>query len=266
MTAYLQRPDGRIAYDDTGGDGPLAVLVPGMGDTRASFRFFAPGLAAAGYRVVTMDLRGAGESDATFNSYTPEDMGDDVVALLNELDAGPALLVGASIAAAAVVWAAAEAPERVAALVLLRAYPPGVPIPLVQRVVGALLLAGPWAARGWSLVFKTFFPSRPPADLDAYRARLRAMLRQPGRLAALRAMSAASKDAANARMAEVTQPTLVILGAADVGDPAADARAVAEAIGGQVALIDDAGHYPHVEHPQETLAAVLEFAGRPVDA
>src|SRR5690606_2215056 len=118
----------RIAYDDTGGDGQLAVLVPGMGDTRVSFRFFAPALAAAGYRVVTMDLRGAGESDATFDSYTPEDMGDDLVALLAELDAGPALVVGASIAAAAAVWAAAEAPERVAALVLLRAYPPGVPI------------------------------------------------------------------------------------------------------------------------------------------
>ncbi|HEY8339601.1 MAG TPA: alpha/beta hydrolase [Egibacteraceae bacterium] len=266
MTAYLDRPGGRIAYDDTGGDGQLAVLVPGMGDTRVSFRFFAPALAAAGYRVVTMDLRGAGESDATFDSYTPEDMGDDLVALLAELDAGPALVVGASIAAAAAVWAAAEAPERVAALVLLRAYPPGVPIPLAQRVLGAILLAGPWAAAGWSLAFKSFFPSRPPADLDAYRARLRAMLREPGRVAALRAMAAASKDAANARMAEVTQPTLVVLGAADVGDPAADARAVADAIGGEVALIPGAGHYPHVEHPQETLEAVLAFARRRVHA
>jgi predicted dienelactone hydrolase len=49
-TSYLARPDGRIGYD-VAGSGPLVVLVPGMGDLRAGYRFLAPALRAAGYRV-----------------------------------------------------------------------------------------------------------------------------------------------------------------------------------------------------------------------
>jgi pimeloyl-ACP methyl ester carboxylesterase len=262
VTTFLDRPGGRVAYDDPGGSAPLVLCVPGMGDTRESFRFLAPALAAAGNRVVTMDLRGHGRSDATFASYAPEDIGGDIVALLDHLDAGPALLVGVSIAAAAGVWAAAEAPARVSRLVLIRPYAPGVPIPLVQRLFGKVLLARPWAAPAWSAAFAKFFPSRPPADLVAHRATVRAMLREPGRLAALKAMASASKDACHARLPEVVQPTLVIMGAADFGDPAGEARVVAESVSGDVALIDGAGHYPHVEFPDETFAALRSFDGR----
>jgi MMPL family len=56
-TSYLDRPGGRIGYD-VAGAGPLVVLVPGMGDLRAAYRFLAPALRAAGYRVACTDLRG----------------------------------------------------------------------------------------------------------------------------------------------------------------------------------------------------------------
>ena len=46
----------------------LVVLVPGMGDLQACYRFLAPALKEAGYRVVCTDLRGHGDSDATFSS------------------------------------------------------------------------------------------------------------------------------------------------------------------------------------------------------
>ncbi len=72
-TRYLERPEGRIAYDVTG-EGPLVVCVPGMGDLRSVYRFLVPELATVGFRVATMDLRGHGESDATFTTY------DDVAA------------------------------------------------------------------------------------------------------------------------------------------------------------------------------------------
>jgi alpha-beta hydrolase superfamily lysophospholipase len=67
-TSYLSCPEGRIS-DDVAGSGPLAVLVPGMGDLKAGYRFLAPGLRAAGYRAACTDLRGHGDSDATFTSY-----------------------------------------------------------------------------------------------------------------------------------------------------------------------------------------------------
>src|SRR5580700_6375761 len=76
-TCYLRCPDGRIGYD-AAGTGPLIVLVPGMGDLRAGYRFLAPALRAAGYRVACTDLRGHGDSDATFPSYGDEETAGDV--------------------------------------------------------------------------------------------------------------------------------------------------------------------------------------------
>jgi alpha-beta hydrolase superfamily lysophospholipase len=67
-TTYLARPEERVGYDVSGND-PLVVLVPGMGDIRRAYRFLAPPLREAGYRVATIDLRGHGDSDATFSSY-----------------------------------------------------------------------------------------------------------------------------------------------------------------------------------------------------
>jgi hypothetical protein len=63
-TSYLRCPEGRIGYD-VAGAGSLVVLVPGMGDLRAGYRFLAPALRAAGYRVACTDLRGHGDSDTT---------------------------------------------------------------------------------------------------------------------------------------------------------------------------------------------------------
>src|SRR5215470_6143236 len=107
-TRFLERPEGRIAYDVTG-EGPLVICSPGMGDLRSVYRFFAPPLVDAGFQAATMDLRGHGESDATFGSYDDVATGTDLVALAKHLG-GPAVLVGNSMSAGAAVWAAAEAP------------------------------------------------------------------------------------------------------------------------------------------------------------
>jgi pimeloyl-ACP methyl ester carboxylesterase len=114
--SYLGCPGGRIGYD-VAGDGPLVVLVPGLGDLRAGYRFLAPALRAAGYRVACTDLRGHGDSDATFPSYGDEETAGDVTALIGELG-GPALVVGDSMGAGAAVLAAAQRPELVSGLVL----------------------------------------------------------------------------------------------------------------------------------------------------
>ena len=100
-TSYLSRPEGRIGYD-VARDGSLVVLVPGMGDLRAGYRFLAPALRAAGYRVACTDLRGHGDSDATFASYGDEETAGDVIALIEELG-GPAVVVGNSMGAGAAV-------------------------------------------------------------------------------------------------------------------------------------------------------------------
>ena len=97
-TQYLEHDGGRIAFDDTGA-GPLVVCVPGMGDLRAEYRFLTPQLVSAGYRVATMDVRGHGEASVGWADVSVAAIGSDILALIRHLDAGPATIVGTSMAA-----------------------------------------------------------------------------------------------------------------------------------------------------------------------
>ena len=58
QTETLAIGSGTIAYEVMG-SGPLVVMSHGVADNRSSFRFLAPLIAAAGYRVANVDLRGA---------------------------------------------------------------------------------------------------------------------------------------------------------------------------------------------------------------
>jgi len=86
MTEFLDVAGGRIAYDVTG-EGPLVVLSHGIGDRRQAYRFLAPKLAQAGYRVANADLRGHGESSMGWKSVTGKaaitrtDIAGDLLAL-----------------------------------------------------------------------------------------------------------------------------------------------------------------------------------------
>ncbi len=70
---YLTTAEGRIAYElfepPSGGGRGLVVTIPGMGDLRSTYRFLVPALVDAGIRVAATDLRGHGDSDATFQRY-----------------------------------------------------------------------------------------------------------------------------------------------------------------------------------------------------
>jgi pimeloyl-ACP methyl ester carboxylesterase len=198
-TRLLGTPAGTIAYDDTGGDGHLIVCVPGMGDVRGVYRYLVPALTAAGHRVVTMEVRGHGESSTGWDDYSAAAVGGDVVALLRHLDAGPAHVVGGSMAAASAVWAAAEAPELVAGIVLLGPFVRDVPQRGIKRLLAPPAMRLVAMRPGlWARYYRSLYPTSPPADLDAYIDALTANLAEPGRLAALRGMLAASKASAEA--------------------------------------------------------------------
>ncbi|WP_327005087.1 alpha/beta hydrolase [Dactylosporangium sp. NBC_01737] len=255
----LSHEGGRIAYDDSGTTGPLLLCLPGMGVTRELYAAVRPLFVKAGYRVVTMDLRGHGGSDAAWADYSPEAIGRDAVALLRHLDAGPAVLFTNSYTGATAVWAAAEAPELFRALVL------SAPFARVMPKPNPVMRAAVWAVGRfrplWMLYWASLYKTRKPADFRRQRAALSANLAEPGRMTALRAMFAADVSVCEARMGEVRTPALVLMGSKDPDfpDPAAEARLVADRIGGTVTMIDGAGHYPHSEFPAETAAAVVAF-------
>ena len=117
-TLFLDTSEGRLGYDDSGGAGPLLLMVPGIGDLRQEYRHLAPLLTQAGCRVVTLDLRGFGAS-AGWRDYAARAVGRDLIRLETRLGRRTAILVGNSYAAGAAVWAAHDAPGRVSGVVLL---------------------------------------------------------------------------------------------------------------------------------------------------
>ncbi|MFF0151539.1 alpha/beta fold hydrolase [Micromonospora sp. NPDC005203] len=271
MTEFLNVDGGTIAYEVTGATGPLVVLAHGMGDSREAYRFLAPALVQAGYRVAAMDLRGHGESSVGWDSYTRTAIAGDLIALVEHLG-GPAVLVGHSIAGGAATIAAAKAPELITALVELAPFTRKQQVKLGDMRVaayrrGATALMGTTilgSTKQWAKYLDLAYPGTKPADWDARLRQITAMLREPGRMKVLQKMGTISPVDAGEQLGNVTCPTLVVQGALDPdwASPRAEGEAIVADLPtglGRLAMIDGAGHYPHVQYPQQTLAVVLPF-------
>ncbi|WP_035798916.1 alpha/beta fold hydrolase [Kitasatospora mediocidica] len=270
QTQYLDLPGGRIAFDDTAsspagqglGEGVPILLLPGMLDSRTVFRHLRPLLTAAGRRVITMDLRGFGESSITWTDYSPAAMAGDAVALLDHLGIERAVLAGCSYTGASVVKVAGTVPERVAGIVLMDAFIENLPQNAVQRalvkVLGALIVQVPSL---WGLYLrKMAYPTAKPADFDAYVSGLVAALRTPGRKTATRGH--VHGDASPIGWTQdVDCPALVLMGSKDPDFPKPEVVAdrQAAALKARKVMIEGAGHYPAAEFPQATADALLPF-------
>ena len=267
-TRYLEltRPDGsvgRIAYDDQGA-GPVVLLASAMGTTRATFRHLAPLLLRAGYRVVTTDYRGLGESDTGWAEYSSAATAEDLAALIRHLDAGPVLLYSNSYTSASSVHLAADHPELLRGCVLAGPAVRTLPASGLVAKITVPLLTKPMLTRTlWMTWFPRMFP-KPPADFAEMRATVNANLREPGRTAVLAKMFSGSHDAAEAKLPQAKAaaiPALVVMGTADEDfpDAAAEARFVADSLGAGLELLDGYGHQPHEEAPDRIAELILGF-------
>jgi pimeloyl-ACP methyl ester carboxylesterase len=266
---FLDVPGGRLAYDVTGPDHAALVLcVAGMGDTRAAFRFLAPKLVGAGYRVARMDQRGHGASSPEWPGYGSPATGADMLALICHLG-GSATIIGHSNAAAAAIWAATQEPELVSGLALLGPFLKDAKLSPILRLAERLVTGSPML---WTRIYyPSLYKASKPADFDEYLRAMRASLREPGRMAALRGV-ATEQERCRARIPELRCPVRIVMGTQDPDFPDAVAAARdGEALIGRytdvsLELIEGAGHYPHAELPEVTASAVVPFLADVVNA
>lgn len=259
---FLDIPGGRLAYDVIGPEDAVLVLcVAGMGDRRAAFRFLAPKLVNAGYRVARMDQRGHGQSSAPWDGYGSPATGDDMLALIRHLGE-PAMIIGHSNAAAAAIWAAAQEPEMVSGLVLIGPFLDDTELSPILRLAVKIVTGSPLIFS--RLYYPSLYKAAKPADFAEYVRIMRASLREPGRMAALRGV-ATEQERCRARIRELRCPVRIVMGTKDPDFPDAVAAArdgaalIGEHTAVSVELIDAAGHYPHAELPAATASAILPF-------
>jgi len=231
-----------------------------MGELRQTYRFLAPLLVRHGCRVVAMDLRGHGDSDATFTSYDDVALAGDILALIDELGA-PAYVVGNSMAAGAGVIAAADAPAKVSGLALLGPFVRDPEGGAFMKLLFRILLTKPWGPTAFMSYYPQWLPGTKPEDYAEHRTRVRENLGRPGHWKAFVQTTRTSHAPAHERLGEVTAPAVVVMGSADVDwkDPAAEARWLGDTLRAEVVMVTDVGHFPQVQAPEVTAAAITRL-------
>lgn len=288
--AAFARPDGRFVeldgtrtYLEASGpsDGPAVVLVHGFGGSTYSWRFTRPALAAAGFRVLALDLRGFGLAAKTWDAdHGHAAQARLVLAAMDREGIRQAVLVGHSMGGNVVAHAAFAAPDRVRALVLVDAalVGPGpragggmaaagsgpaaalLGVPSLRRAaqVAVRLALGSAAERILRSAYAD--PAFPTdADVAAYGAAQRLA---DWDLALLAIVRDAGRNVLPAPVASLGErrPVLVAWGERDPWIPLATGEALRDAIPGAAWLpVPDAGHLPMEESRAAFEAGLLAF-------
>lgn len=267
------------------GSGPLALCLHGFPDSAWTWRHLLPALADAGYRAVAPFMRGYAPSEVPADGrYQTAALALDASGLHEVLSGGEdAVIIGHDWGAVATYIAANHEPERWRRVVTMAVPPAGAVAGgfltyaqlkrswymfffqhgLSDMVVGMNDLAfidGLWA--DWS----------PGYDASEDLPRVKDALRDPANLAAALGYYRATLgnvgvdpalDGVQAKANEATpQPTLYLHGRNDgcMGiEVTESARPFLSSEGSRMEVVDDAGHFLHLERPGEVSRLVLEF-------
>ncbi|WP_431264985.1 alpha/beta fold hydrolase [Roseateles chitinivorans] len=270
--------DGEDGEEGGVGGAPPIVLLAGFPQSWYAWRRVMPMLAAAGHRVVAVDLPGQGDSDKPDGGYDARTTGDRLSALLDTLGLDRVALVGHDIGAWMAYPFAARHPEAVTHLALLDANIPGVT--LAERFE-----LGPDNWKRWHFLFNTvpdlpeallkdrervliewFFARKTAnapavfdrADIDEYER----VYRQPGGLRGMLGYyrAAIADAAANRALADTPMRMPVLALGGDVGsapDLFDAMRGRAERLQGGV--LSDCGHYLPEEQPDVVTEHLLRL-------
>ena len=242
------------------------LFVHGYGCDQHMWRLLTPAFADR-YRVVLMDLVGAGGSDLSV--YDPVRYGslqgyaDDVLAVCAELGLHDVVLVGHSVSAMIGLLATTAEPERFSALVMVGPSPrylddEGYSGGFSRADIEELLESVDANYLGWSTAMAPVImgrPDRPELGQELAESFCRT---DPAIARAFARVTFLSDNRAD--LAAVRTPTLVLQCTDDVIAPAAVGRYVADHVpGARLTVLAATGHCPHLSAPQETGAAIDRF-------
>ncbi len=116
--SMLERQNAKIFYETAGEHGSWVTLINGHTRTSKDFKLLVKHLVSCGHRVLTLDNRGAGQTE-TSSPFTMEDLAHDVIALWDHLEIEQSHLLGISMGGMIAQLLTAQYPERVKRLILV---------------------------------------------------------------------------------------------------------------------------------------------------
>ncbi|KZB79999.1 alpha/beta fold hydrolase [Amycolatopsis regifaucium] len=250
-----------VAYDDLGTGLPL-VLVHGHPFNRTMWRPQAERFGREGYRVVTADLRGYGETTVVPGKTGLDVFAADIARLADHLGLDRFVLGGLSMGGQIVMEFQRTYPDRVAGLLLADTSPQEeteegkrVRNAMADRVLAEGI--GPYADE---VLTKMVSPTnvRTQPDVAAHVLRMMRTTPREGAAAALRGR--AERPDYRETLAKVTVPSLIVVGTEDEYTPVSDAELMHELIpGSTLAVIEGAAHMPNLEREAEFNAVFARF-------
>jgi len=263
--------DQRIAYLDVGA-GPPVVLIHGFGGSMWQWEQQQHTLSQH-FRVLTLDLPGAGLSDKPEIDYRPDQMLDFFVGFMDAVKIPQATLVGNSMGAGLAIGMALAHPTRVAKLVLIDGLPQHVMEKLTSPSVRrALETSAPsWLVSFGNVLFGGLMIESvlreivhdpallTPAVIErSNRNRQRPGLIKP--IMTVRENLPLWESGFATRVGEITHPTLVIWGEEDRVFPIAVGEELHQSIkGSRFIRIPKAGHIPQWERPDLVNQELITF-------
>ena len=244
------------------------VFAHGFGCDQNMWRFVAPAFADR-YRTVLFDYVGAGHSDLT--AYDPErysaldGYARDVVDIADALDLRDTVFVGHSVSAMVGVLAAAAAPDRFGALVLIGPSPrylnDGDYVGgFTREDIEGLLQSLDSNYLGWSAAMAPAImgnPDRPELGAELTESFCRTDPEIQRRFARATFLSDNRAD-----LERVSIPTLVLQCSDDIIAPDSVGEYVRDRItGSSFVKLRASGHCPNLSAPQETVDAIAAFLG-----
>jgi 3-oxoadipate enol-lactonase len=210
------------------------------------------------FRLLRVDTRGHGGSPVPPGPYGLDELGGDLIALLNRVGIGRASLCGLSLGGMVAMWMAAEAPERVDRIVLCSTtarFPDEAGEVYGQRA--ETVRAQGTGAVAEAVLERWLTPPFREAN-PAVAERLRAMITMTppegyaGCCEAIRDMNL------EPALGSIAAPTLVIAASGDPATPPDHAQRIADAVAGaRLELVQDAAHLANIEQPEAVTSAIL---------
>jgi pimeloyl-ACP methyl ester carboxylesterase len=255
MPTYRASDGASLAYHDEGEGTTTLLLIHGW-SADASTWMPLRHILAQRFRVISVDLRGSGASNAAPGPYRIETFASDLADLLRSLNLDPLVVVGHSSGALVAQRLAIDEPDAVKALALLAPVPPsGWTFPPKIDAFMRAVPGNPEKAKTW-LAGLTAVPPRPEIARALQRAAQSSSV-----TAALDAYESWTHADFADEAATIQTPMLIVA-------PQQDTPMTPEIIQERLAkvsphawfvVIPDAGHYGHIDQPERTAALIEAF-------